>query len=163
MDMKANGSKVYSQVDPIDLNNPPQMQFEVGQFSHQPIFDATSKKDILPTMGSLYVGCLQQWPLVPSSRKKTPSKQSPSWEPSMKQQDRTWSLSPNFSPLRLAFPFFGTLPSQTISLSQTLHGSDVVWGYPTWQHAENGYSTKIVFRCNPNEISSLRYRSLNCY
>jgi hypothetical protein len=41
MDMKANGSKVYSQVDTIDLNNPPQMQFEVGQSGHRPIFNAT--------------------------------------------------------------------------------------------------------------------------
>jgi hypothetical protein len=59
-------------------------------------------------MGSLYVGRLQQQPPMPSLKKKTPSKQSPYWEPNLKQQDMTWSPSPKFSPLQLAFPFFNT-------------------------------------------------------
>jgi hypothetical protein len=106
MDMKAKGAKDYPQVDPMDLNNTPQMQFEVVQSSHQPIFDAASEKDILAAMGSLYVGRLQQQPLMPSLGNKTPFKWSPSWEPNLKQQDMTWSPSPSFSPLQPAFPFF---------------------------------------------------------
>ncbi len=84
MDMKAKGSKAYLQINPIDLNTPPQMQFEDVQSSHQPIFYVASEKYILPTMGSLYVGHLQQRPQVPSPGTKTPSKRSPFWEPSPK-------------------------------------------------------------------------------
>jgi hypothetical protein len=56
INVKRKGLETFSQVKPIELNSPPQTQLEVGQSSQQPFSSSTSKKDILPTMGSLYMG-----------------------------------------------------------------------------------------------------------
>jgi len=66
-------------------------------------------------MGSLYIRHLQQQPLTPSLKKRTPTKQSVSHEPSPKKKDRRRNPSLNWtqktSLVKLAFTFFDTMPS----------------------------------------------------
>jgi hypothetical protein len=57
--VKNKGSTTSSQSEPIDLNNPPQTQQEVGYLNQQPFSDSAPKKYILPTMGTLYMGHLE--------------------------------------------------------------------------------------------------------
>jgi hypothetical protein len=56
--VKSKGLTISSQAEPIDLNNPPQMQWEVGQLNQQPFSSFTHEKDILLVMDSLYMGHL---------------------------------------------------------------------------------------------------------
>jgi hypothetical protein len=66
-------------------------------------------------MGSLYVECPWQQPPTPLLDKRMPIKQSLHCELSPKRQEKTWSPSSNvtleISLVKLAFTFFGTMPS----------------------------------------------------
>jgi hypothetical protein len=54
--VKNKGPKMCSQAKPINLDNPPSTQLEVGESSQQPLSSSTLEKDILLAMGNLYVG-----------------------------------------------------------------------------------------------------------
>ncbi len=57
--VKSKGPTTSFQVKLIDLDSPPQTQQEVGQLNQQPFSGSTLKKNILPAMGSFYMGGLQ--------------------------------------------------------------------------------------------------------